>query len=72
MVAPGNGQYQELFIGETPEGVELKLVKLSDGRCAICRAGDMIRFGQAGEDGMHRLIEEFLALLKDSDSGSRP
>ncbi|HEX8521554.1 MAG TPA: hypothetical protein VF669_04800 [Tepidisphaeraceae bacterium] len=63
MVAPGHDIQQELFVAKAADGSELKLVRLVDGRCAICHGGEVVRTGGFGESDVDAMVGEFLAMI---------
>lgn len=66
MVAPGNNHIKELFVARSPDGRELKLVRLGDGRCAITERGEIIRAAGATEADIDELVSVLLMLTDSS------
>jgi hypothetical protein len=62
VVCPAYQIRQELFTARTPLGNELRLVLLSDGRCAIVQDGDVVETSNDGDQSMDDLVKRFLEL----------
>jgi len=64
VVAPSNNVRQALFTATTPQGSELTLALLEDGRCAILQGGEVIE--SCGTDGrsLDRIVQDFLRLAE--------
>jgi hypothetical protein len=62
VVAPGNQVRQELFTATTPDGIELKLVLLADGRCGILRGGELVLTSTSDGRSVDQLVKRFLEM----------
>ena len=62
MVAPSNNVRQALFTATTPDGTELTLALLDDGRCAILRSGEIVESCKSDPRSLDRIVQDFLRL----------
>ena len=62
VVAPANNVRKELFTATAADGAELRLVVLSDGRCGIMRAGDLVIASDDEDGSLDLLVQEFLKM----------
>ena len=62
MVAPSNNVRQALFMATTPDGSELVLALLEDGRCAIVRSGEIVESCKSDPRSLDRIVQDFLRM----------
>ncbi len=56
---------EELFVGQSVDGQQLKLVLLDSGRCGLTRDGQLFVTCPRDEDSVTNLVNQFLQLLGD-------
>jgi hypothetical protein len=62
VVAPSNNVRQALFMATTPDGSELVLALLEDGRCAIVRSGEIVESCKSDPRSLDRIVQDFLRM----------